>query len=82
VSGSGEFPDEIALLRLERDAAREHVVVKDAFIAHLQAEVAALSKERESLRAQLTRLEQLRAAYRRVPGGTVLARAARRWLLR
>lgn len=82
MSSSGGFPDETALLRLERDAAREHIVVKDAFITHLQAEVAALSAECESLRTQLARLERLRAAYRRVPGGTLLAHAARRWLLR
>lgn len=82
MSSSGALPDEIALLRLERDAAREHLVVKDAFIDNLRAEVADLRAQCESLRGQVAQLERLRAAYRRVPGGALLARAARRWLLR
>ena len=75
-------PDEAALLRLERDAALEHVALKDAYIADLLTRLAAPDAEIAELQRELEQLERMRRLVRRVPGGGRLARFLRRLLLR
>lgn len=74
-------PDELAYVRLERDAAREHVIVMTEFIANLEEELARVCAHRDTLIEQLAQFERLKSMAKRVPGHKILATTVRRWFL-
>jgi len=75
---------EVAYLRIELEAAREHLRLRDEFIKEVAAQVVALQRRVEELEARAeqferdaARVDRVRQAMRRVPGAYPILRALR-----
>ncbi|MBV8301280.1 MAG: hypothetical protein JOY68_05105 [Candidatus Dormibacteraeota bacterium] len=89
-----EALDERRVLQAERDSVLRMIEEKNAYAEQLRRDLAdaadalevlrrehdALQRENQELLAQLRTLEKIRRLYRRLPGGTRMARLVRRSL--
>jgi predicted nucleic acid-binding Zn-ribbon protein len=85
VTNADSTDPELAYLRIELEAAREHLRRRDEFLDDIDSQVLAMQQRMEEfeahadqLRRDSARVDRLRRAVRRVPGAYPLLRWVRR----